>query len=115
MQKEIVVALIGAGRVGREHAANLGSFLEVHLALVCNPVLEAVQVAGKLTRAENVTDSAEGDASASLLKFRSGAQGVVQNYQRASTVHAGALASRPCSHETRLTRRTRTPSRRVSI
>ena len=37
MQKEIVVALMGAGRAGREHAVNLGSFPDVCVALVVTP------------------------------------------------------------------------------
>jgi myo-inositol 2-dehydrogenase/D-chiro-inositol 1-dehydrogenase len=57
MQNEFVVALMGAGRAGQQHATNLGSLPNVRVALVCDPVKEAGQFAAKLARAENTTDS----------------------------------------------------------
>jgi predicted homoserine dehydrogenase-like protein len=59
MQKEIVVDLMGAGRAGREHAANLVAFPDVRVALVCDPLIDAAQAAGKLARSEKVTASAD--------------------------------------------------------
>jgi myo-inositol 2-dehydrogenase/D-chiro-inositol 1-dehydrogenase len=59
MEKEIVVALMGAGRAGREHAANLVAFPDVRVALVCDPLIDAAQAAGKLARSEKVTASAD--------------------------------------------------------
>jgi myo-inositol 2-dehydrogenase/D-chiro-inositol 1-dehydrogenase len=50
---------MGAGRAGREHAANLRSFPEVRVALVYDPLLDAAQAAGKLARSEKVTASAD--------------------------------------------------------
>jgi predicted dehydrogenase len=43
MEKRIVVALMGAGRAGREHATNLGSLPDVRVALVCDPMTAAAQ------------------------------------------------------------------------
>jgi len=57
MKNEIVVALMGAGRAGQEHARNLGSLPNVRVALVCEPFKEAAQSAAKLARAENITES----------------------------------------------------------
>ena len=59
MEKEIVVALMGAGRAGREHAANLGSFPDVRVAVVCDPIEVAAQNAAKLARAGKITTSIE--------------------------------------------------------
>ena len=59
MEKKIVVALIGAGRAGREHATNLGSLPDVRVALVCDPVTAAAQNAGKLARADKITESVD--------------------------------------------------------
>ena len=59
MEKEIVVALMGAGRAGQEHATNLGSLPDVRVALVCDPVTAAAQNAGKLARADKITESVD--------------------------------------------------------
>jgi myo-inositol 2-dehydrogenase / D-chiro-inositol 1-dehydrogenase len=52
-----VVALIGAGRIGQEHAKNLASFPDVEVALVCDPILRAAEHVGPLARAIGVADS----------------------------------------------------------
>jgi myo-inositol 2-dehydrogenase/D-chiro-inositol 1-dehydrogenase len=54
-----VVALIGAGRIGQEHAKNLASFPDVEVALVCDPILSAAERVGPLARSTGVSDSAE--------------------------------------------------------
>jgi len=59
MQKEIVAALMGAGRAGREHAANLCSVPDVRVGFICDPMLDLARAAGKLARAEKVTDSVD--------------------------------------------------------
>lgn len=59
MRDNITVALIGAGRIGQEHAKNLASFPEVQVALVCDPVIEAARRVRPLARAAEITDSAE--------------------------------------------------------
>jgi hypothetical protein len=46
-RKEIVVALLGAGRAGQEHAKNLRSFPHVKVAVVCDPVRSAAQSAAE--------------------------------------------------------------------
>ena len=50
---------MGAGRAGREHAANLGAIPGVRVLLVCDPIPEAAQDAARLARAEGVTGSAD--------------------------------------------------------
>lgn len=59
MQKETTVALMGAGRAGREHAANLGSIPGVRVLLVCDPIPAAAERAARLARAEGVTGSVD--------------------------------------------------------
>ena len=59
MQKSITVALLGAGRAGREHAKNLGTLPGVRVLCVCDPVLAAAEGAASLARAEGVTVSAD--------------------------------------------------------
>ena len=59
MHEPITVALMGAGRAGREHAANLGTIAGVRVLLVCDPSAVAAEEAGKLSRAERLTDSAD--------------------------------------------------------
>jgi predicted dehydrogenase len=103
MEKKIVVALMGAGRAGREHATNLGSLSDVRVALVCDPITAAAQNAGELARADKITESVDEvicwgsvrfceyavevgdvDTATTLLEFKNGAQGVVQNCRRAA-------------------------------
>ncbi len=59
MQKPTTVALLGAGRAGREHAKNLGTLPAVRVLCVCDPVLAAAESAAVLARAEGVTTSAD--------------------------------------------------------
>jgi myo-inositol 2-dehydrogenase/D-chiro-inositol 1-dehydrogenase len=59
MRDKITVALIGAGRIGLEHARNLASLPEVQVALVCDPLIEAASRVGPLARAAGITDSPE--------------------------------------------------------
>ena len=59
MKEKITVALIGAGRIGLEHARNLASLPEVQVALVCDPVIEAARRVSPLARAAGITDSPE--------------------------------------------------------
>ena len=59
MRDKITVALIGAGRIGLEHARNLASLPEVQVALVCDPLIEAAKRVGPLARAAGITDSPE--------------------------------------------------------
>ncbi|HEY0789739.1 MAG TPA: inositol 2-dehydrogenase [Chthoniobacterales bacterium] len=56
---KISVALIGAGRIGQEHARNLASFPDVTVAVVCDPRREAAELARPLARARDVSESAE--------------------------------------------------------
>jgi predicted dehydrogenase len=51
MQKEIVVVLMGAGRAGREHAANLCSFPDVRVALICDPILDLARLSERIINA----------------------------------------------------------------
>ncbi len=55
----IKVALIGAGRIGLEHAKNLGSMAEVDVALVCDARSDAASGARRLARAEKSVTSAD--------------------------------------------------------
>ena len=59
MRDKITVALIGAGRIGLEHARNQASFPEIQVAVVCDPVIEAARRVSPLARAGGITDSAE--------------------------------------------------------
>ena len=59
MQKLTTVALLGAGRAGREHAKNLGTLPGVRVLCVCDPVLAAAESAADLARAEGVTASVD--------------------------------------------------------
>ena len=59
MQKPITVALLGAGRAGREHAKNLGTLPAVRVLCVCDPVLAAAESAANLARADGVTVTAD--------------------------------------------------------
>jgi myo-inositol 2-dehydrogenase/D-chiro-inositol 1-dehydrogenase len=59
MKDKITVALIGAGRIGMEHAKNLASFPQVQVALVCDPVIEAARRVSPLARAAGITESPE--------------------------------------------------------
>src|ERR1700736_3841953 len=59
MRDKITVALIGAGRIGLEHARNLASLPEGQVALVCDPLIEAAKRVGPLARAAAITDSPE--------------------------------------------------------
>src|SRR5260370_33187986 len=52
-------ALIGAGRIGQEHARNLVSLPQVEVAIVCDPRLEAAKMLLPVVRAEKVTDSTD--------------------------------------------------------
>jgi myo-inositol 2-dehydrogenase/D-chiro-inositol 1-dehydrogenase len=58
MRNPIKVALIGAGRIGQEHAKNLASFPGVEVVLVCDPILAAAERVKPLARASAITDSA---------------------------------------------------------
>ena len=55
----IRAALIGAGRIGQEHARNLVSLPQVEVAIVCDPRLEAAKMLLPVVRAEKVTDSTD--------------------------------------------------------
>jgi myo-inositol 2-dehydrogenase/D-chiro-inositol 1-dehydrogenase len=57
MKKNIRVALIGAGRIGQEHAKNLASFPNVEVLVVCDPVIEAAKKVQPLARASSITES----------------------------------------------------------
>lgn len=57
--EKVGVALLGAGRMGLEHAKNLLSFPNVKVVVVADPVLDAAKKAQVLTRAERVTDDPE--------------------------------------------------------
>src|ERR1700730_7225726 len=59
MRDKITVALIGAGRIGLEHARNLASLPEVQVALVCDPLIEAARRVSPLARAAGITDTPE--------------------------------------------------------
>src|ERR1700722_15549375 len=55
----IRVALMGAGRIGQEHAKNLVSIRGVEVRIVCDPRLDAAKMLRPVVRAEKVTDQAE--------------------------------------------------------
>jgi len=40
---KITVGLLGAGRIGQEHAKNLAAFPQVEVAVVCDPRIEAAE------------------------------------------------------------------------
>ena len=39
----IAVALLGAGRIGQEHARNLAAFPQVEVVVVCDPRIEGAE------------------------------------------------------------------------
>jgi myo-inositol 2-dehydrogenase/D-chiro-inositol 1-dehydrogenase len=55
----IRVALLGAGRIGQEHAKNLVSIRGVEVGIVCDPRLDAAKMLRPVVRAEKVTDQAD--------------------------------------------------------
>lgn len=57
--EKIGVALLGAGRMGLEHAKNLASFPSVKVVVVADPVLDAAKRAQIVAKAEKVTDDPE--------------------------------------------------------
>lgn len=57
--EKVGVALLGAGRMGLEHAKNLASFPNVKVVVVADPLLDAAKKAQVLTRAEKITDDPE--------------------------------------------------------
>ena len=59
MKDKIRVALIGAGRIGQEHAKSLASFSDVEVVLVCDPIIDAAKKVSPLARATGITDSPE--------------------------------------------------------
>jgi myo-inositol 2-dehydrogenase/D-chiro-inositol 1-dehydrogenase len=59
MNETIKVALIGAGRIGQEHAKNLASYPNVEVAVVCDPIIAAAERVKPLARADRVTDKVE--------------------------------------------------------
>lgn len=56
---KITVGLLGAGRIGQEHAKNLAAFPQVEVAVVCDPRIEAAEAIRPLVRAREVTASPE--------------------------------------------------------
>jgi myo-inositol 2-dehydrogenase/D-chiro-inositol 1-dehydrogenase len=56
---KITVGLLGAGRIGQEHAKNLATFPQVEVAVVCDPRIEAAEAIRPLVRAREVTASPE--------------------------------------------------------
>ena len=57
MMETIRVALIGAGRIGHEHARNLASFPSVQVVVVCDPLIEAAKMVRPLARALEISES----------------------------------------------------------
>src|SRR6266436_1178804 len=55
----ISVALLGAGRIGQEHAKNLAAFPQVEVVVVCDPRIEGAETLRALVRAREVTASPE--------------------------------------------------------
>jgi myo-inositol 2-dehydrogenase/D-chiro-inositol 1-dehydrogenase len=55
----ITVGLLGAGRIGQEHAKNLASLPQVEVAVVCDPRIEAAEAIRPLVRAREITASPE--------------------------------------------------------
>src|SRR5215831_3176521 len=59
MKEQIAVALIGAGRIGQEHARSLVSIPWVRVEVVCDVRIEAAPATQLLARAASVSDSVE--------------------------------------------------------
>ncbi|MCX7846347.1 MAG: inositol 2-dehydrogenase [Dictyoglomaceae bacterium] len=57
--EKIGVALLGAGRMGQEHAKNLSSLPNVKVVVVADPVLESAEKAQFFAKAEKITDDPE--------------------------------------------------------
>lgn len=57
--ERIGVALLGAGRMGQEHARNLSSIPNVKVIVVADPILESAKKAQVLAKAEKVSDDPE--------------------------------------------------------
>jgi myo-inositol 2-dehydrogenase/D-chiro-inositol 1-dehydrogenase len=57
--ERIGVALLGAGRMGQEHAKNLSSLPNVKVVVVADPILESAKKAQILAKAEKVSDDPE--------------------------------------------------------
>jgi myo-inositol 2-dehydrogenase / D-chiro-inositol 1-dehydrogenase len=55
----ISVALLGAGRIGQEHAKNLAALPQVEVVVVCDPRIEGAEAVRPLVRAKEVTPSPE--------------------------------------------------------
>jgi len=55
----IAVALLGAGRIGQEHAKNLAALPQVEVVVVCDPRIESAVAVRPLVRAKEVTPSPE--------------------------------------------------------
>ena len=55
----IAVALLGAGRIGQEHAKNLAALPQVEVVVVCDPRIESAEAVRPLVRAKDVTPSPE--------------------------------------------------------
>jgi myo-inositol 2-dehydrogenase / D-chiro-inositol 1-dehydrogenase len=55
----IAVALLGAGRIGQEHAKNLAALPQVEVVVVCDPRIESAEAVRPLVRAKEVTPSPE--------------------------------------------------------
>src|SRR6201981_2629200 len=55
----IAVALLGAGRIGQEHAKNLAALPQVEVVVVCDPGIESAVAVRPLVRAKEVTPSPE--------------------------------------------------------
>ncbi len=57
--ERIGVALLGAGRMGQEHAKNLSSLPNVKVVIVADPILEYAKMSQILAKAERISDDAE--------------------------------------------------------
>jgi len=57
--ERIGVALLGAGRMGQEHAKNLSSLPNVKVVVVADPILESAKKAQILAKAEKISDDPE--------------------------------------------------------
>jgi myo-inositol 2-dehydrogenase / D-chiro-inositol 1-dehydrogenase len=55
--KRIRTALIGAGRIAREHGRNLTSFPGVQLAVICDPILEVAQSLQRVLRIPQILET----------------------------------------------------------
>jgi myo-inositol 2-dehydrogenase/D-chiro-inositol 1-dehydrogenase len=55
----IAVGLLGAGRIGQEHAKNLAALPQVEVVVVCDPRIESAEAVRPLVRAKDVTPSPE--------------------------------------------------------